>query len=112
MQITPLTTPKFYAAQTTTVRTAKTGPGVLAGYMIYNPNATVAYVQFLDVAGSGTVTLGTTVPVLSLPIPATGAANLNGLNISFANGIQLACTTTATGSTAPSTGLDVNVWFS
>ena len=109
-QLTPLTTPKLYAAQTTTVRTAKNGPGALNGWFVTNPNASTAYVQFFDVAGSGTVTLGTTVPVLSLGIPSTAAANMNGCNIEFVNGIRLAVTTTATGSTAPSTGCDVNVW--
>jgi hypothetical protein len=100
----------FYAALTTTVQVVKTGLSVVTGWMIYNPNATIAYVQLFDLAT--TVTLGTTVPTLSLPIPAGASANLlDGAGIAFDNGIQVACTTTATGSTAPSTGLDVNIFY-
>lgn len=101
-----------YAAQTTTVQTVKGTVGTLGGYVIYNPNATVAYVQLFDVATATTVTLGTTVPDMFIPIPATSGANvLDGTGIAFANGIKLACTTTATGLTAPGTGLDLSVFY-
>lgn len=101
-----------YAAQTTTVQTVKGTVGTLAGYMIYNPNSSVAYVQLFDVATATSVTLGTTVPDVILPIPATSGANiLSDTGIAFANGIKLACTTTATGLTAPSTGLDMSIFF-
>ena len=101
-----------FVAQTTTVKVVKPTSGRVAGWYIYNPNSSVAYVQFFDVASGGTLTLGTTAPLLTIGVPATAAANLldgNGLN--FKNGIQLAATTTATGSTAPSSGLDVNVFY-
>jgi hypothetical protein len=102
----------FYAAQTTTVQTVKPTSGALCGYYIYNPNSSVAYVQFFDVASGTTVTLNTTVPTLSIGIPATAAANLfDGTGLEFKNGLKLAATTTATGLTAPSTGLDINVLF-
>lgn len=101
-----------YAAQTTTVQTVKGTAGTLGGYFIYNPNASVAYVQIFDVATATTVTLGTTSPDIILPIPATGGANLEFANgVAMANGIKLACTTTATGSTAPGTGLDMTVFY-
>lgn len=80
----------------------------LKSYYCYNPNATVEYVQFFDVATAGAVTVGTTVPKWSIGIPATSAANLSGLNLSFANGIQVAATTTASGASAPGTALDCN----
>jgi hypothetical protein len=112
--ITPSTTGGWskikYAAQTTTVQTVKGSAGTFGGYYVYNPNATVAYVQVFDV--SGTVTLGTTVPDMIFGIPATSAANLeiaNGVNMT--NAVKLACTTTATGSTAPGTGLDLSVFY-
>jgi hypothetical protein len=106
----PFSSKASYLAQTTTVRVVKSTPGILSGYFIYNPNSSAAYVQFFDTAG--TVTLGTTVPTLAFGFPATSAANiLINEGITFANGIQLAVTTTATGNTAPSTGLDVNVFF-
>jgi hypothetical protein len=112
--ITPGTTGGWskvkYAAQTTTVQTVKGSAGTLGGYYVYNPNSTVAYVQIFD--NSGAITLGTTVPDIILGIPALSAANLelaNGVNM--ANAIKLACTTTATGLTAPGTGLDLTVFY-
>jgi hypothetical protein len=101
-----------YAAQTTSTQTVKATAGTFGGYYVYNPNATVAYVQVFDLAAASAVTLGTTVPDMIFGIPATSAANLeitNGVNM--ANGVKLACTTTATGNTAPGTGLDISVWF-
>lgn len=80
----------------------------LSSYYVYNPNSSVAYIQLFDVATAGAVTLGTTVPKWSIGIPATSGANLSNVNLSFANGIQVAATTTATGLTAPSTALDAN----
>lgn len=104
-------TPSFNAAVTTTVKTVKGSQGTLGGWFLWNPNASVAYVQIFDISGS--VTLGTSVPVLSLGIPPTSGANVENANgIQFANAIKFACTTTATGLTAPSTGLDCNFWFS
>jgi hypothetical protein len=99
-----------YAAQTTAVQTVKGSAGTFGGYYIYNPNSSAAYVQIFDV--SGTVTLGTTVPDLCLAIPATSAANIEfNQGVNFANAIKLAATTTCTGSTGPSTGLDLNVFY-
>jgi hypothetical protein len=109
MQLTPQTLVGNYQAQTTTVRKVKANAGVLEGYIIYNPNATVAYVQFFEI--NTVVTLGTTVPKFALPIPAVAAANVSGLRIGFTDAIQMACTTTATGLTAPGTGLDVCLFF-
>jgi hypothetical protein len=107
-----LSTIASLAAQTTTVQTVKPSSGAVTGWYIYNPNSTVAYVQFFDVAGGTGVTLGTTTPVLTIGIPATAAANLvDGTGLAFARGIKVAATTTATGSTAPSTGLDANIFF-
>jgi hypothetical protein len=101
-----------YAAQTTTVQTPKGTAGTFGGYYVYNPNGTVMYVQVFDAATATTITLGTTVPDMIFAIPAASAANLeisNGVNM--ANGIKLACTTTATGLTAPGTGLDMTVFY-
>jgi hypothetical protein len=100
-----------YAAQTTTKQAVKASAGTFGGYYAYNPNSSVAYIQVFDVA-SGSVTLGTTAPDMIFGIPATSGANLeitNGVNMGTA--ITLACTTTATGSSAPSTGLDLTIFF-
>jgi hypothetical protein len=70
-------------------------------------NTATSYIQIFDT--SGTVTLGTTTPKWSIGLLPSGGANLefaNGLN--FANAIKIAATTTATGSTAPSTNVDCN----
>lgn len=99
-----------YAAQTTTVQTVKGSAGVLAGWFIYNPNASAAYVQIFDTASA--VTLGTTAPDIILPVPAGSAANVfSEVGVGMSNGIKLACTTTATGSSAPATGLDMTVFY-
>lgn len=84
----------------------------LKSYYVYNPNSSVAYVQIFDVATAGGVTVGTTTPKWSIGIPATSGANIGTLNLTFASGIQIAATTTATGSTAPSTALDANFGYS
>lgn len=84
---------------------------VLSSYYIWNPNASVAYVQIYDIATAGGVTVGTTVPKWSIGIPPTSAANIAGLNLAFAAGIQVAATTTAGGSTAPGTALDCNFGY-
>ena len=99
---------------TTTVTTVKGSAGELGAYHCLNPNTASAYVQIFDTAGA--VTLGTTVPVLSLGLPASasgpGGGNLEwGMGIHFANAIKVAATTTATGSTAPATALDCNFGF-
>lgn len=99
-----------FAAQTTTVQTVKGSAGTFGGYYVYNPNTSVAYVQVFDV--SGAVTLGTTAPDMTFGIPPGSGANLEVTNgVNMANAIKLACTTTATGLSAPSTGLDLTVFF-
>jgi hypothetical protein len=56
------------------------------------------------------ITLGTTVRKLALPVPSFNLIpiQMSSLGIGFKNGIVLAATTTATGSTAPATALVVN----
>jgi hypothetical protein len=100
-----------YAAQTTTKQAVKASAGTFGGYYIYNPNATVAYLQVFDVA-SASVTLGTTVPDMIFAIPAASAANIEiTCGVNMATAITLACTTTATGLTAPTTGLDMTIFY-
>ena len=100
-------TPFLDNAQSTTLTTVKGSAGELGAYHCLNLNSSVAYIQVFDI--SGTVTLGTTTPVLSLGLPATSGGNLEWANgIHFANAIKVAATTTATGLTAPSTAVDCN----
>lgn len=107
--------PKLLAGLTTTVTSVKSSnAGQLGQLYCYNPNASAAYIQVFDVAKASGVTLGTTVPVASFGFAATTGAsvlNLTALGIHFANGIQVAATTTATGLTAPSTALDCSAAY-
>lgn len=92
-------------ALTSTKVAVKASAGTFGGYMIYNPNASVTYIQVFDVA-SGSVTLGSTTPTYVIPIPAGAAANVEfTLGINHVTAITLAATTTATGSSAPSSSL-------
>jgi hypothetical protein len=109
-----LATPWTYQIEnglSTTVQTVKSSAGTLGAYYCYNPNTSAAaYVQFFDT--SGTVTLGTTTPVWSIGIPASSAANLDLVpGMTFSNAIKVAATTTATGSTAPTTAIDCNFGY-
>lgn len=109
---TPWSTPNNNgnAPLSTTQVNVKASAGQLGGYIIYNPNATVAYVQVFD--ANAAVTLGTTRPNVVIPIPPTSGANIEiGKGIAFATGIRVAATTTASGSTAPGTGLDCTFLF-
>lgn len=89
----------------------KTSAGQVGGWYIYNPNSSVAYVQFFN-ATAANVTLGTTAPYYSLPIPATSAANLEvGKGIAHSTAISIAVTTTRAGSTGPGSTVDYNIFY-
>ena len=92
-------------ALTNTKISVKASAGLFAGYMLYNPNSSVCYVQVFDVA-NGSVTLGTTAPTYVVSIPAAAAANIEfSVGIAHTTAIVLASTTTPTGSTAPAVAL-------
>lgn len=105
-------TPYALAALKATV-TVNTAAGKFAGGMVMNLNSAPAYIQVFDVASGTAVTLGTTVPTFSIPIPCNSTA-ANGVGavmpfevaIAIANGIKVAATTTPTGSTQVTTGLE------
>jgi hypothetical protein len=108
--------PKLANGLSTAVTSVKTSAGELGSYHCLNQSGAVAYVQVFDAASAGAITLGSTVPTLSFGLPAAsslpGGGNLEWSNgIHFANGIQVAATTTATGSSAPSTAVDCNFAF-
>ena len=103
-------TPYLKDGLTTVVQTVKSLPGTLGGWYIYNPNAAVTYVQIFDI--SGTVTLGTSVPKLSIGVPPGSAANVEiSEGVAFFTAIKIAATTTAKGNSAPVSGVDVNLFF-
>lgn len=101
----------FAAAQSNAATAVKTSTGRLYNYNVYNPNASVAFLQVWDLA-VGSVTVGTTAPKASYAIPAGGVWD-GGLiySLGFATAITIAATTTATGATAPGTGLVVNLGY-
>jgi len=88
-------------------------PCLLTGWYNFNSDAAAVYVQFFDTDDPASVTLGTTVPVLSLGIPAGAAANAfeqSGVR-TFFNGIVIASTTTRNGNAAPGADTDVDIFF-
>ena len=94
-----------------TATSVKGSAGQVYGWYIYNSNSSAVYVQFFNTA-SGSVTLGTTTPVYSLGIPATSGANaFIPCGIAHGTAITIAATTTATGSTAPTNNVDINVFY-
>lgn len=104
-------TPYLKTALSNTKQQIKGSAGQLGGYMIGNPGAAWSYVQIFD-APSASVTVGTTTPTLSLPIPPGGAANaFSDCGTTFASGITIAATTTEAGSAAPSTALTFNGFY-
>jgi hypothetical protein len=94
-----------------TVTAIKTTGGNVFGWYIYNSNTTVAYVQFFNLA-TGSVTLGTTAPFMSLGIPPIAGANvLFDTGILFSTAITIAITTTRAGATSPTNTVDYNIMY-
>jgi hypothetical protein len=101
----------YQSALTNTKVAVKASAGNLYGYHIYNPNTSVVYIQIFNLA-SASVTLGTTTPTMVLVVPANGWLELMfPVPISFGTAITLAATTTASGSTAPSSTLIANFFY-
>jgi len=99
----------IYNGLSTTVQTVKSSAGLVYGWVIYNPNTSVAYVQVFNTTS---VTLGTTTPLYSIPVPAGGVAQFfSDIGITHGTAITIAATTTMRGNTAPTTGLDVNIFY-
>lgn len=105
-------TPKLLNALSTTVVSIKSSAGEVGMLQCYNPNSSQAYIQVFNIA-SGSVSLGSSTPTLSIPIgpTATGGWALANPGINFSTAISIAATTTATGSTALSTAVDCNAVY-
>ncbi len=110
----PGTTYNLITAATTNAASVKATAGNLFELTISNPTATAAYVKLYNKASAPTV--GTDVPVLTIPVPATAAGvglvqlNLGNLGKRFATGIALAVTAAAasTDTAATVAGIQVN----
>lgn len=71
----------------------KATAGQLFGWFIYNNAATTIYVKFYN-ATAANVTVGTTTPVITVPIPAGAGANVEYTNgVAFSTAITIAATT-------------------
>lgn len=86
-------------------------PGIVAGWYIYNPNPSIAYVQFFNLQASA-VSLGSTAPFYSIGIPGFSAANLmSPTGITHNIAISIAVTTTRAGSTNVASTVDYNIFY-
>ena len=91
------------AALSNTAQSVKTSGARLYGYFIQNPDTSAVWVHFYNALIAG-VTVGTTIPLWSVWVPASGATDISlTVPISFGTAISTASTTTLTGSTAPAT---------
>lgn len=99
------------AALTATAVSASTKTGgstSLLSYNISNANSSFVYIQMFNAASAGAVTLGTTPPTFWLAVPAVGVTDGPLVNpVVFPLGLVIAVTTTPTGSTAPSTSVQI-----
>lgn len=66
---------------------------VVFGYYFYNANAALRYVKFYNATAANT-TVGTTTPVITLPLPPTTAGHVTfPEGIGFSTALSLAATT-------------------
>lgn len=102
-------TPYFDGDADNTVQTIKASGGQLYALEVQNPNATAAYLQLFDASAP---VVGTTTPVQSFYVPASGGMDKSfAIPIEFGTAIKYACTTTATGNTDPLVGLVLNAAY-
>ncbi len=89
----------------------KESRGRLYGYHIYNPDTTDTFVQVFD-ALTDNVTVGTTTSKTTWWIPPQGGIEqVFSTPLEFNTGIGVAATTTSTGSSAPATGVLINLYY-
>jgi len=96
--------------QLATLTTVKSSGGTLYAVDVYNPSTGIGYLQVFDAVG---VTVGTTLPSLSLPVLAASAREFvfGDSGVNFVNSIQIAATTLPTGSVAPNAAMVVNAIY-
>lgn len=107
----PQGAPFFDSDGDNTAQAMKAAAGSLYKLHIINSNASAAYVQLFNVA-AGSVTVGTTTPNYVAFVPANGSLTEDFVQgMAFSTAITYACTTTATGSGDPTTGLTVSASY-
>lgn len=95
-----------------TVKAGTAGKAEVTRLVITNTNASTTFVQIFD-ALTANVTLGTTVPLVTIPVVATtGNYTLESGRFPwlFDTQMSVAATTTALGLTGSGTGVYVTVW--
>jgi hypothetical protein len=99
-------------ALSNTATAIKASAGSYYGWHYYNPNTSDVFVQLYDVAAASVV-VGTTTPKITHWVPAQGALDdwPLAIPITFSTAITIAVTTTATGGTAPSSAILVDVYY-
>ena len=104
----------FYSAAITSTTALKTVGGSVCGwYYLSNPNASQCSLDIFN-AATGSVSLGSTTPVLSFVIPANGGATIPPVKVALATlpaAISAAGVTAAGGGTTCGSGLTVNLWI-
>lgn len=89
----------------------KSSAGRVHYFDVYNPNAGVVFLHFYNTA-SASVVAGTTTPVWSVPIlPNSQRSDWLPNSFSFGTAISITATTTATGGTAPATGIFAGIGY-
>ena len=105
------TAPFQTSSLSNTVQAIKASAGNLYDYDLYNSGASAACVQIFGVP-SGSVVLGTTVPLWHCWVPAGGTKQASfSLAKNGSTGLSIVATTTYMGSTAPATALDACVGY-
>jgi hypothetical protein len=99
----------FRNGAVTTAVTVKSAPGNLWAWFVYNPNASACFLDFFNTTSP---TLGTTVPVWTISLPATSAANVPPGQFAFVNfssGWSVAAVTATGGASTCATGVVVSL---
>jgi len=100
-----------YGTADDTLLDVKTSTGYFFSLYATNGDAAVRYLQIFNDQASG-VTLGSTAPYLVIPMAASASVNVNFLGgVFMGDGISVACTTTADGSTAATVAATVNAIY-
>lgn len=93
---------KLFSSTVTGTKIEVSAVGISLGvYHLVNLTATLNYIQMFNSPAAG-VTVGTTVPHLSIPLPGDGGATLPLDGLFFSNGLTIACTTDHNNSTTSS----------
>lgn len=91
-----------------------TGRGNLYGFLVEEMSGNDVFIQFFDAASAGAVTVGTTVPVMTMRIKADQSfgkdVNDSPLRF-FGEGCVVAVTTSRTGAISPATAAVGNFWY-